>query len=520
MWTFVARHDGKVPDNWLVLDSIDNHTLDLGRWSYRSQALVVINENKAGDQAKRKGWIGVALASAAPLGVRIIGVTDQGPAKNAGIIAGDIVVKFDGQQVVEAQELSRMVATEPIGRATEVVVSRAGKEISLTVTVGENDTHDQPNTAKPQRTLNIDEKLGTAEGWSIGLSNRFGGCLASMTYQDQTTLWLGLRDGEKRTVFLAFTNPNWKSIEPGKEYQIQIVAVQGGKWHGPFVGIGQAEGEKGVIEGDLKEAFVNALVRSPGIAVSFGQRAVAKLRLDGSPAALAALVECQNEHGKRAANRGGGPDSKHDGPSSGTGFFITTEGHIFTNNHVVEDCSNVQVQKPGGLQYEARVLAHDAQNDLALVLSAMKPLATAAFRSEIRLGESIGVFGFPLTGLLATSGNFTAGYVSALAGLRDDTGEFQMSAQVQPGNSGGPVLDQSGNVVGVVVAMLNSSKMLAAADIVPQNVNFAIKSTTAINFLRANNIKVSEEQESARLDLADVAEKARAMTVQILCPAR
>ena len=98
----------------------------------------------------------------------------------------------------------------------------------------------------------------------------------------------------------------------------------------------------------------------------------------------------------------------------------------------------------------------DVTNDLALITVNTRPTTFASFRSGVRLGEGVAAFGFPLAGLLATSGNFTLGNVTAVAGLGDDTRILQISAPVQPGNSGGPLLDYSGNVVGVVEGKLGS----------------------------------------------------------------
>jgi hypothetical protein len=96
------------------------------------------------------------------------------------------------------------------------------------------------------------------------------------------------------------------------------------------------------------------------------------------------------------------------------------------------------------------------------------------------------VFGFPLSGLLSSSGNFTSGSISAVAGLGDDSRMFQMTAPVQPGNSGGPLLDGHGNVVGVVVSKLNALAVTRATSDVPQNVNFAIKAAVVDAFLSAH----------------------------------
>ena len=133
--------------------------------------------------------------------------------------------------------------------------------------------------------------------------------------------------------------------------------------------------------------------------------------------------------------------------SQGTGFFVSSDGYAVTNAHVVEGCSAVRVISGLSVQVLSRVVARDAQNDLAILKIETKPGVSAALRTGVRIGEPVSAFGFPLAGLLATGGNFTTGNVSAVAGLGNDTRFLQISAPVQPGNSGGPLLDQSGNVV-------------------------------------------------------------------------
>jgi serine protease Do len=134
------------------------------------------------------------------------------------------------------------------------------------------------------------------------------------------------------------------------------------------------------------------------------------------------------------------------------------------------------------------VLTTDAANDLALLKGNLMPVQAAVLRVGVKVGEEVAAFGFPLVGLLSTSDNFTRGNVSAITGLGDDTRYLQITAPIQPGNSGGPLLDQSGNVVGVVVSKLDVIKIAAAIDDVAQNVNFAIKTTVLMNFLDANGV--------------------------------
>jgi serine protease Do len=119
---------------------------------------------------------------------------------------------------------------------------------------------------------------------------------------------------------------------------------------------------------------------------------------------------------------------------------------------------------------------------------------------------------------LSSGGNFTLGNVTSLAGLGDDTRVLQTSAPIQPGNSGGPLLDMTGSVVGVVEYQLNAIKMIEVASNVPQNVNFAIRTAIITNFLAIKGVSPSlAERGQKALEPADVAEIARGFTVQVSC---
>jgi hypothetical protein len=116
------------------------------------------------------------------------------------------------------------------------------------------------------------------------------------------------------------------------------------------------------------------------------------------------------------------------------------------------------------------------------------------------------------------SGPFTTGNVSALAGLRNDANYLQITAPIQPGNSGGPVFDQEGNVVGVVVAKLNVIELAQATNDVAQNVNFAIKTSVLLNFLEANGVQYSTASTTLQhLQPADLADRAKSMSVLVSC---
>jgi S1-C subfamily serine protease len=203
--------------------------------------------------------------------------------------------------------------------------------------------------------------------------------------------------------------------------------------------------------------------------------------------------------------------------SSGTGFFVSSEGHLITNAHVVESCGQVTIKLPSDETYSARVMARDVANDLAL-LKTHASSAPAKIRLSARLGERVFAFGFPLSTLLASSGNFTEGSVTAVAGIRDDSRFLQISAPVQPGNSGGPLLDASGNVIGVVTGKLNALLAYAAIGDLPQNVNFALKASTLIAFLETHGVATRHSTgNEAKLAPEDVADKANDISALVRC---
>jgi hypothetical protein len=189
-----------------------------------------------------------------------------------------------------------------------------------------------------------------------------------------------------------------------------------------------------------------------------------------------------------------------------------------TNAHVVSGCRTLRVLL-GETSAPARLLAADDKTDLAVLRTELRTAQIAALRSgpALRLGESVVSFGSPLSGALSKEGNLTTGNVSALAGLRDDPTYLQMTAPVQPGNSGGPLLDGSANVIGVVAAKLDAVAIAKRTGDIPQNVNFAIRADVLRAFLIRYRIDYDERASDATLAVADIADLAKAFTVQVEC---
>jgi S1-C subfamily serine protease len=201
---------------------------------------------------------------------------------------------------------------------------------------------------------------------------------------------------------------------------------------------------------------------------------------------------------------------------SGSGFFVSSQGHIASNAHVIGVCRKVKVYKDGE-EIFLDILATDMVNDIGLVKGQFKNSQYLDIKVDgAELGEDIVAFGYPLVDKLSDSVKLTKGIVSALSGPYNNIALIQIDAALQPGNSGGPVLNMSGQVVGIASSGLAKLKMVKEQQVLPENVNFAVAAPTIANFLKANKINVSPGSSDiySTKELAKIGEPA---TVQILC---
>jgi S1-C subfamily serine protease len=211
------------------------------------------------------------------------------------------------------------------------------------------------------------------------------------------------------------------------------------------------------------------------------------------------------------------PQSTRSG--SGSGFFVSRAGHIVTNAHVVAGCSSVKVVDADRSTSRASTIAISATDDLALLKIDRQPAAVARFPESARVaqGATVVAYGFPLAPLLASSGSVSTGLVTALAGLRDNPRQLQISAPVQPGNSGGPLVDSRGVLVGVIVAKLDAIAVAGVTGDIPQNVNFAIKSSAVLDLLDAQGIAYQRDDKGPELSVEAITQSVRAYTVRVEC---
>jgi len=232
----------------------------------------------------------------------------------------------------------------------------------------------------------------------------------------------------------------------------------------------------------------------------------------------AQIAEAQRLSRQFRPHKEGTPDQSDSPIASGTGFFITDDGYLISNYHVVKDAMKVRLLTSAGL-IDAKVVQVDAANDLALLKTdgRFSSLPVAASRG-VKLGGTVATVGFPNIGLQGFSPKLAKGEIASLSGAVDDARYFQISVPVQPGNSGGALVDEHGNVVGVVSAKLDASAALAASGALPENVNYAVKSSFLLSFLESVPAVSAKLKEPVTADrkFEDVVKSAQDAAVLVL----
>lgn len=209
----------------------------------------------------------------------------------------------------------------------------------------------------------------------------------------------------------------------------------------------------------------------------FGERAesnnILKNWLGGRPGTLLGETMWGDASERAGRKKGRVADFLIEGDyrGGGTGFFVSDDGFLVTNYHVVTSFKEVDVRKSDGTIVKARVLKADPNADLALLKTDSPAPASLTYNpAELQLGASVFTIGFPNFTIQGVEAKFTEGSISSLAGWKDDKDAYQVSVPIQHGNSGGALVDMtSGQVIGIVNAILDSS--------LAQNVSYAIKSS-------------------------------------------
>ena len=204
--------------------------------------------------------------------------------------------------------------------------------------------------------------------------------------------------------------------------------------------------------------------------------------------------------------------------ATGTGFYVTEDGFLVTNEHVVRSAKQIRLLTSAGLT-PAIIVKVDVANDLALLKADGKFAALPVEASRgVNLGATVATVGFPNIGLQGFAPKLAKGEIASLSGAQDDARYFQISVPVQPGNSGGALVDERGNVVGVVSAKLNARAALSATGALPENVNYAVKSSYLLSFLEsvpevAAKLKELESKERKFEDVVKSVEQAAVLVL-------
>ena len=254
---------------------------------------------------------------------------------------------------------------------------------------------------------------------------------------------------------------------------------------------------------------VNAYALDKGDAI---QRVVSTLSGDSS-------VASNNEKtsgGERNTNSSNAPEPLRGASGSGSGFFIGNEGYFITNNHVVESASKVFVFF-GGKKLEAELVKVSKVADLALLKVDKAIQGIAISNDEAEPGQDVFAIGFPQPTIQGMEVKVTKGVISSSKGFDDDNTRFQIDAAVQPGNSGGPLCNESGLLVGVVVSGLDQIAIANVTGTIPQNVNYAIKASEVSALLRAKSINLDEAGDGEKTsDLSSSIKTACSVTALVI----
>jgi S1-C subfamily serine protease len=206
------------------------------------------------------------------------------------------------------------------------------------------------------------------------------------------------------------------------------------------------------------------------------------------------------------------PDWRRTMVGNGSGSLVTFRGHVLTNHHVVDGCGRLTVNGN-----PAVLIGVDIVNDLAVLRSeSFARREPVRFRERsARLGEDVVVVGYPVFSI-SQALNFTTGVVSARTGLAGDRRNIQITAPVQPGNSGGPVLDRYGRQIAVVVSKASRE---ARQDMSIENMSWVVRGRIALDFLRDHDVEplLSRGDEPAVTGFEDVADLAKRFTVRVEC---
>jgi S1-C subfamily serine protease len=385
----------------------------------------------------------------------------------------------------------------------------------------------------PYGSINVGNWKGGA--YTNDKSGAFTHCAAGASYDSGVYFMVSL--GEDSGWRLGFAHDSWQ-LTPGQAFALALTFDGQAAVHVQGMPIGAKLVN---VQMPANSALI-AQFRKAKMMTAFAQGQLFQFNLNQTAQLLPALANCVVSVKKNGVASAGefaippkqvaatgpaqpnsaSPKAARSVNKTGTGFVVSSSGHVVTNQHVVDGCGgDILGNLTGEAPVKLRLVSSDETNDLALLQapSAFKEVATIRDKA-IHSGDSVVAIGYPFHGLLSSDFTVTTGIVSSLSGIMNDTRFLQISAAVQPGNSGGPLLDTSGTIAGMVAAKLNALKVAKATGNIPENINFAIKTGALRDFLDNSVVPYQTATDAkAELKTSDIARNARGFTLLISCTA-
>jgi len=384
----------------------------------------------------------------------------------------------------------------------------------------------------PYGSINLGNWHGGA--YTDDNSGLFTHCAAGATYQ--SGIYFVVSVSGDFSWRLGFAHENWQ-LTPGQGFPLALtfdgqaaINVQGMPIGSHLVNV-EMPANSALIAQFRKAKVMTAFAQSQLFQFSLNQTAqllpslancVVSVKKNGiANAAEFAVFPPKQAAAKEVVATAAPPKPARTVEQTGTGFVVSNNGHVVTNQHVVDGCvGDIQGNLSGEAPIKLRLVSSDETNDLALLQAPSPFKEVATIRDKpIHPGDSVVAIGYPYHGLLTSDFTVTTGIVSSLSGILNDTRYLQISAAVQPGNSGGPLLDSGGVVVGMVAAKLNAIKFAKATGNIPENINFAIKTGALRDFLDNSVVGYQAADTRNELKTSDIARNARAFTLLISCTA-
>ena len=330
-------------------------------------------------------------------------------------------------------------------------------------------------------TLEQDIVKGISKGVAF---KQYSDGIAKYTGEFGNLLFFGARESFDSNNKPTFTFWGYYDVGSDKPDNYVILQNQQGVWHQKyqFGGVQEYVQLPQSYNKSIDKVTFDATKVANNVS-SVGQLALAMKKKYDASKKTSGVVKSEPNNPKEVAEKG---------ISTGTGFFISNDGYVLTNSHVIEGSTSISIIL-NGKSVSATLVDHDPSNDIALlkVDKSVKGLPIE-LKKKTKQGTEIAVLGYPNIGLQGNEQKATFGYINANSGIQGDTRYFQISSPIQPGNSGSPMVNEQGIVIGIASASLNQTAAIETTGTLAQNVNYAVKIAYALPMLISHSVEYIE----------------------------